>query len=208
MSLRPSTAEANSTVEVFDGTTSRVSKGTTMANSSGTWSTTLSAVSNGSHTYTAKAKDAANNTSDFSHARTVIVDTIKPWVLDPTTPLAGATGAAPEINVMVNFSEAMSGNTLRDPITLRSTTFTLARRNSEGTKTAVAAKVSYTETTTSTGAKVYRATLNPDANYLVAGATYIATVSTGAKDRAGNALDQDTSLSGNQPKTWTFTVRR
>ena len=31
-----------------------------------------------------------------------------------------------------------------------------------------------------------------------------ATVATGAKDRAGNQLDQDPNTSGNQPKTWSF----
>ena len=53
-------------------------------------------------------------------------------------------------------------------------------------------------------------TLNPDANLVLGatyGATYIATVTTGAKDLAGNSLDQVPNIAGNQPKTWTFTVR-
>jgi hypothetical protein len=40
------------------------------------------------------------------------------------------------------------------------------------------------------------------------GATYVATVTTGAKDLAGNALDQDQSLAGKQPKSWKFTIRK
>jgi hypothetical protein len=49
------------------------------------------------------------------------------------------------------------------------------------------------------------ATLNPSAN-LQSGATYVATVKTGAKDLAGNSLDQNSATAGNQAKTWTFKV--
>jgi hypothetical protein len=35
---------------------------------------------------------------------------------------------------------------------------------------------------------------------------YQATIATGAKDLAGNALDQDSTNAGSQPKTWFFTV--
>src|SRR5215213_6348567 len=66
------TAEPNATVEVFEGTTS---KGTTQTNASGVWSKALSGVSEGAHIYTAKATDAAGNTSSASNARTVKVDT-------------------------------------------------------------------------------------------------------------------------------------
>jgi hypothetical protein len=54
------TAEANSTVELFDSPTS---KGTTQADASGNWSKELTGVADGPHPYTAKAKDAAGNTS-------------------------------------------------------------------------------------------------------------------------------------------------
>jgi bacillolysin len=76
------TAEGGSTVEVFDGATS---KGTTPVDpTSGAWSMTLSAVGDGTHTYTAKATDAAGNTSGVSNSRTVIVDTQAP--AKPATP--------------------------------------------------------------------------------------------------------------------------
>jgi hypothetical protein len=71
------TAEANSTVELFEGTTS---KGTTQAEGQGNWSKALTGVAQGSHTYTAKATDAAGNISGASNARTVIVDTTAPTV--------------------------------------------------------------------------------------------------------------------------------
>ena len=50
-----------------------------------------------------------------------------------------------------------------------------------------------------------KATLDPSAT-LRSGATYIATVTTGATDLAGNQLDQDSTTAGNQTKTWKFKV--
>ena len=53
------TAEANSTVKVYDGATLL---GTAAANGSGAWSYTTVALSNGAHSLTATATDAAGNT--------------------------------------------------------------------------------------------------------------------------------------------------
>jgi Bacterial Ig-like domain len=50
------------------------------------------------------------------------------------------------------------------------------------------------------------ATLDPS-NPLRRGATYKAVVTTGAKDLAGNGLDQSSTLSGLQQKAWNFKVR-
>jgi hypothetical protein len=75
------TAEANSTVEVFVGTTSL---GTAQADASGNWSLTvdnLQALSDGVHSITAKATDAAGNTSAASSALSVRIDTVAPQVL-------------------------------------------------------------------------------------------------------------------------------
>jgi len=81
-------AEAGSTVELFEGTTSM---GTTKADSSsGAWSIALSGVSEGAHTYSAKAKDAQGNTSSASSSVTVTVDAQAPprppSPARPTTP--------------------------------------------------------------------------------------------------------------------------
>ncbi len=65
------TAEANSTVKVFDGTTQL---GTTTANSSGAWSYTAGSLADGSHSITSKAVDVAGNTSASSAAINVNVD--------------------------------------------------------------------------------------------------------------------------------------
>jgi hypothetical protein len=52
-----------------------------------------------------------------------------------------------------------------------------------------------------------KAILNPNAN-LKLGTKYEAAVTTGAKDLAGNLLDQDKDPSnGLQQKAWTFTTR-
>lgn len=57
------TAEANSTVKVYDGTTQ---VGSASTNSTGAWSVTTSALSTGSHVLTAKATDVAGNISAAS----------------------------------------------------------------------------------------------------------------------------------------------
>ncbi|MDR3660194.1 MAG: Ig-like domain-containing protein, partial [Mycobacterium sp.] len=57
------TAEANSTITVYDGTTA---VGTGSTNSSGSWSVTTSALSTGSHNLTATATDVAGNVSALS----------------------------------------------------------------------------------------------------------------------------------------------
>jgi len=81
------TTEAGAKVEVFNGA---VSLGTATANSSGAWTLTPAALADGAHTITAKATDAAGNTSAASTSRTVTVDTIAPAV--PT--LAVGTGVS------------------------------------------------------------------------------------------------------------------
>jgi YVTN family beta-propeller protein len=105
-------------------------------------------------------------------------DTTAPTVTG-TSPAAGATGVAVTANVTGSFSEAM------DTSRVTSDTFTLKTG-----ATTVAAAVTYNSTD-----RV--ATLNPDSD-LAPGTTYTATISTGAKDVAGNALASD--------KTWTFTT--
>ena len=98
------------------------------------------------------------------------------------------------------FSEAMDAVTTDgDPSTITGTTFKLVRLNSNGTTTMVTAAVSY-------AALTKKANLNPSSN-LSLGATYKATVTTGAQDLAGNALDQNPNIADNQPKSWKFKVQ-
>ena len=66
----------------------------------------------------------------------------------------------------------------------------------QGSTTKVGAVVSYS-------ARLDRAILNPN-NSLQKGATYKAVVTTYAKDKAGNRLDQKSGVSGLQQKVWYF----
>ena len=74
------TAAANSTVDVYDGTTQI---GTTTTNGNGTWSYTTGTLSDATHTFTARATDAAGNTGVWSAERTVTVDAV-PSIAVPT----------------------------------------------------------------------------------------------------------------------------
>lgn len=167
------TAEAGSTVKLFEELDAR---GTATTDASGNWSVAVSGVAEGSHTYTARATDAASNASETSNTRTVIVDITAPTVLT-VIPAEGATGVGVGVNVRAIFSEEM------DPASINPTSFTLAKINDDGTTTAVSATVIY-------DAANNRAVLNPDADF-ERGARYRASVTTAVKDVAGNALDQN-----------------
>ena len=148
-----------------------------------------STLANGLHTFQVRAKDGAGNVDPVGAFRSWRVDTRKPRVVT-VLPSSGALTVAPGANIGATFSEAMKKSSLT------ATTVTLKRR---GTTTPIVATLSIPTAT--------KAVLNPSQN-LRAGATYIATVTTGAKDVAGNTLDQDPTRAGNQPKSWSFTVRR
>ena len=69
------TAEANSTVNVFDGATLLSSA---VANGNGAWTYTTAVLTNGAHSLTATATDAAGNTSAVSAAMSLTIDTVAP----------------------------------------------------------------------------------------------------------------------------------
>ena len=155
-------------------------------------------LSDGSYTFRVRATDAAGNTDATPASRTWTVaatgrsgDTTAPKVT-AVTPKNRATGISSSANPSATFSEAMEASTIN------ATTFRLFRLNPDGTKTRVAAAVGYDPTSK-------KAILNPKDN-LRLGATYRAKVGTGAKDLAGNALDQNPTKAGNQQKVWTFTT--
>ena len=69
------TAEANSTVNVYEGSTQI---GTTTTNGNGTWSYTTGTLSDATHTFTARATDAAGNTGVWSAEHTATVTSSVP----------------------------------------------------------------------------------------------------------------------------------
>ena len=111
-------------------------------------------------------------------------------------PQPGATGVSPTANINATFSEEMMASTING------TTVQLFKK---GSTTKLAATVFYRVVVTADGT-AYKAMLDP-ANSLKSGATYKAVVTTGAKDAAGNRLDQNSTLSGLQQKAWFFTVK-
>jgi hypothetical protein len=96
------TAEANSTLQVFDGGTA---VGTTTANSSGAWSLTTGTLASGGHSFTTKAIDAAGNTGVASAALAV------------TIPSASGTPAAPTI-ASISTDSGVAGDHITNDNTL------------------------------------------------------------------------------------------
>jgi hypothetical protein len=131
-------------------------------------------------TVTTGVKDVAGNAmvANYTWSFTTVGDTTRPTVTS-VSPLSGATGVSLGTQVTANFSEAMSASTIT------SSTFEL--RNSGGV---VAGTVSYDSAT-------MKATLTPS-SALVNSTTYTATVTTGVKDVAGNAMVAN--------YTWSFTT--
>ncbi|MGV3622273.1 MAG: Ig-like domain-containing protein, partial [Archangium sp.] len=80
------TAEAGSTVAVFDGATQVC----TAVATGGTWSCNTSTLAPGSHTLTARATDAAGNVSPVSNTVTLTVDTTPPAAPVVTAPAQNA----------------------------------------------------------------------------------------------------------------------
>jgi hypothetical protein len=150
------TAEPSSTVTVYDGATS---KGTVPA-TGGSWTLTLSNVSNGSHTYTATASDAAGNTSGASSSVTVTVDTQAPtvtvasptnnsYVTNSTPTISGTAGNATTpssdsttVTVKVYSGPSATGTPVQTINATRSATSwsTTAATLAEGTYTAQASQ--------------------------------------------------------------------
>jgi hypothetical protein len=91
------TAEANSTIKVFDGSTQI---GTATANNTGAWTYTTAALAAGNHSLTSKAMDAAGNTGTASKAVAVNIPSA------PTTPGNPGTGtpSAPGAPKIASFS--------------------------------------------------------------------------------------------------------
>ena len=110
-----------------------------------------------------------------------------------TSPAANTTGVAPSANLTATFSEAMMSSTING-----NNLQALRSRKGAPAVPMLACSVSYD------GPRRLRSTRTHTTLRL--GTTYKAVVSTGAKDVAGNQLDQDQLHNGLEQKTWLFTV--
>jgi CSLREA domain-containing protein len=98
------TAEAGSTVKLFEGANQI---GSTTA-SGGNWSITSSTLTNGTYSITATATDLAGNTSSASDAQSVYIDATPPVVSSITRANASPTNAT-SVDFTVTFSEPVIG---------------------------------------------------------------------------------------------------
>jgi hypothetical protein len=146
------------------------------------------------------AKDPADQAlqEDYSWSFTTAADTTAPRV---STATPTGTGVARGTNATATFSERM------DPTSIDTSTFKLFKCSST-TSTNCATQIIDVAVTRS--ADRLSATLNPfptsPTTLLAKGTKYKVVVTTGAKDEAGNQLDQDRSVVGNQEKVWYFTT--
>ena len=108
-------------------------------------------------------------------------------------PAENATGIRPGDNLTATFSERM------DRITLNESTFKLFKVNRNGSTPQI------TAVAVSSTPEGLEATLDPDST-LRTNTKYKAVVTTGAKDVAGNRLDQERQQPNNQPMAWFFTT--
>ncbi|NOK08044.1 Ig-like domain-containing protein [Corallococcus exercitus] len=118
------TAEANSTVTVREGTTVLC---TTTANGSGAWSCTSSQLTDGTHTISATARDAAGNTGPASTSVPFTVDSTPPVAPVIASPTSGQT-VATQTPTLSGTAEANSTVTVREGTTVLCT----ATANSSG----------------------------------------------------------------------------
>ena len=114
------TAEANSTVKVYDGATLL---GSAVANGSGAWSYTTAALTNGAHSLTATATDAAGNTGVASAALAVTIDTTAPvapsiTAFSPDTGTVGDGITTANVLTLTGTAEANSTVKVYDGATL------------------------------------------------------------------------------------------
>ena len=187
------TAEANSTVTLYNGNTSL---GTASANGSGAWSFTTATLSNGStYSFNATATDAAGNGSAASANYTVTVDTAAPaapvisTITDDVSPLTGtiASGGSTNDTVLVLAGTAEANST----VTLYNGSTSLGTASANGF-----GAWSFTTATLSNGSTYsFNATATDAAgNVSAASANYQVTVDTAAP--AAPVLTLGTGVSG------------
>ena len=142
----------------------------------------------------ARPQGTASDIGSFESAFTVIEDTLKPHV---STATPTGRGIARGTNLSATFSEKM------DPLSITKSTFKLFKVKPDGSTTQI------TNVSVSLSTDGLMAKLNPfgtSSTLLAANTKYKGVITTGAKDEAGNQLDQNPTTTGLQQKVWYFTV--
>jgi Bacterial Ig-like domain len=138
---------------------------------------------------------------DFAFKTFVAPDTTAPRVVS-VTPGGGASGVGRDADVTATFSEGM------DPATISGSTFKLYKVNPDRSRTPLNATVTLLETPGPGGLKAELDPFGSSTKSLQPSTKYKAVVTTGARDLAGNALDQSPRKGGKQQRAWTFTTGR
>jgi hypothetical protein len=152
----------------------------------------------GTTTVNCSATDAAGNVASGSFHVTVqdkVQDTTAPKV---STATPTGTGIARNTNLTATFSEKMA------PLSITNSTFKLFKVKPDGSTTQI------TNVSVSLSTDGLTAKLNPfgtSSTVLSAKTKYKGVITTGAKDVAGNQLDESPTTAGLQQKTWTFTTK-
>jgi Ca2+-binding RTX toxin-like protein len=161
-------AEADSIVLLYDAGSTLI--GVATADGSGNWNaTSLSSLSNGLHSITATATDAANNTSTASAALTITIDSLAPSVSSINRVSSSPTNAT-SLDYTVSFTETVYGVGVSD--------FTLTSTGTASGVIASVTQVSGTTYTVTTNSLSGDGTLRLDLNGS----------GTGITDTAGNAI--------------------
>jgi Ca2+-binding RTX toxin-like protein len=105
-------SEANAIVRLYD-TDGTTMLGSAQADGSGHWSITSSSLSEGDHTLTATATDAAGNVSTAGAGLTAHIDTTAPDI-QSIAPVGGPATAATSVVETVTFSESVTGVDVSD----------------------------------------------------------------------------------------------
>jgi hypothetical protein len=133
-------AQANSTVKVYDGATLL---GSTTANGSGAWSFTTAVLADGVHSLNATATDVSGNTSTDSLALNITVDTVAPVPIITNTLVSMKgyvllTGTS-EANSTVSIYNSANGALIGTTVTLANGTWSFLKAGSGATSFTVTA---------------------------------------------------------------------